>query len=161
MGMGESGDGRGRSRRRGSSPGGERTVGLPEIRRYQNPTELLIRKLPFQRPLRDIAQGFKTHLRFQSSAPMVLQEASQTLPAGTLRGHQPLGRLHQAKAIPKLSALFTWTGDSAQEDLLWLSHRNHSSAGLSWDPPCMDYLHSFPLLLPCFLPFSSILLPFF
>merc|ERR1712212_858545 len=39
-------------------------------------TELLIRKLPFQRLVREIAQDFKTDLRFQSSAVMALQEAS-------------------------------------------------------------------------------------
>ena len=40
------------------------TVELPEIRRYQKSTELLIRKLPFQRLVREIAQDFKTDLRF-------------------------------------------------------------------------------------------------
>jgi histone H3/H4 len=40
-------------------------------------TELLIRKLPFQRLVREIAQDFKTDLRFQSSAVMALQEASE------------------------------------------------------------------------------------
>ncbi|ODM86672.1 histone H3, partial [Orchesella cincta] len=53
------------------------TVALREIRRYQKSTELLIRKLPFQRLVREIAQDFKTDLRFQSSAVMALQEASE------------------------------------------------------------------------------------
>ena len=35
------------------------TVALREIRRYQKSTELLIRKLPFQRLVREIAQDFK------------------------------------------------------------------------------------------------------
>ena len=44
------------------------TVALREIRRYQKSTELLIRKLPFQRLVREIAQDFKVscasiHLR--------------------------------------------------------------------------------------------------
>ena len=38
------------------------TVALREIRRYQKSTELLIRKLPFQRLVREIAQDFKTDL---------------------------------------------------------------------------------------------------
>jgi histone H3 len=42
------------------------TVALREIRKYQKSTELLIRKLPFQRLVREIAQDFKTDLRFQS-----------------------------------------------------------------------------------------------
>ena len=40
------------------------TAALREIRRYQKSTELLIRKLPFQRLVREIAQDFKTDLRF-------------------------------------------------------------------------------------------------
>ena len=44
------------------------TVALREIRRFQKSTELLIRKLPFQRLVREIAQDFKTDLRFQSQA---------------------------------------------------------------------------------------------
>ena len=38
------------------------TVALREIRRYQKSTELLIRKLPFQRLVREIAQDFKVCL---------------------------------------------------------------------------------------------------
>ncbi|CAM9019808.1 unnamed protein product [Wickerhamomyces anomalus] len=51
------------------------TVALREIRRFQKSTELLIRKLPFQRLVREIAQDFKTDLRFQSSAIGALQES--------------------------------------------------------------------------------------
>ena len=51
------------------------TVALREIRRFQKSTELLIRKLPFQRLVREIAQDFKSDLRFQSSAIGALQEA--------------------------------------------------------------------------------------
>lgn len=35
------------------------TVALREIRKYQKSTDLLIRKLPFQRLVREIAQDFK------------------------------------------------------------------------------------------------------
>ena len=58
------------------------TVALREIRRYQKSTELLIRKLPFQRLVREIAQDFKTDLRFQSSAVLALQEASEAYLVG-------------------------------------------------------------------------------
>ena len=58
------------------------TVALREIRRYQKSTELLIRKLPFQRLVREIAQDFKTDLRFQSSAVVALQEASEAYLVG-------------------------------------------------------------------------------
>ncbi|KAM7311209.1 histone H3-like [Ixodes scapularis] len=53
------------------------TVALLEICRYQKLTELLIRKLPFPRLVLEIVQDFKTDLRFQSSAVMALQEASE------------------------------------------------------------------------------------
>ena len=53
-----------------------------KILRYQKSTELLIRKLPFQRLVREIAQDFKTDLRFQSSAVMALQEASEAYLVG-------------------------------------------------------------------------------
>ncbi len=52
-------------------------MALREIRRYQKSTELLIRKLPFQRLVREIAQDFKTDLRFQSTAILALQEAAE------------------------------------------------------------------------------------
>ena len=54
------------------------TVALREIRKYQKSTELLIRKLPFQRLVREIAQDFKSALRFQGSAVLALQEASES-----------------------------------------------------------------------------------
>merc|ERR1712000_59754 len=60
------------------------TVALREIRRYQKSTELLLRKLPFQRLVREIAQDFKTDLRFQSSAVMALQEASEAYLVGLM-----------------------------------------------------------------------------
>jgi len=53
------------------------TVALREIRKYQKSTELLIRKLPFQRLVREIAQDYKTDLRFQSNAVLALQEAAE------------------------------------------------------------------------------------
>ncbi|KIV98684.1 histone H3 [Verruconis gallopava] len=53
------------------------TVALREIRRYQKSTELLIRKLPFQRLVREIAQDLKSDLRFQSSAISALQETAE------------------------------------------------------------------------------------
>lgn len=53
------------------------TVALREIRRYQKSHELLIRKMPFARLVREIAQDFKPDLMFQSAALMCLQEASE------------------------------------------------------------------------------------
>ena len=53
------------------------TVALREIRRYQKSTDLLIRKLPFQRLVREIAQDFKNDLRFQGTAILAIQEAAE------------------------------------------------------------------------------------
>lgn len=58
------------------------TVALREIRKYQKSTELLVRKLPFQRLVREIADSFKTDLRFQSSAVLALQEAAEAYLVG-------------------------------------------------------------------------------
>ena len=51
---------------------------LKEIRRYQKSSELLIRKFPFQRLVREIAQQLRPYLRFQSSAIMALQESCES-----------------------------------------------------------------------------------
>jgi histone H3 len=58
------------------------TVAVREIRKYQRSTELLIRKLPFQRLLREITQDFKTDMRFQSHAVLALQEAAEAYLVG-------------------------------------------------------------------------------
>ena len=58
------------------------TVALREIRKYQKSTDLLIRKLPFQRLVREIAHEFKAELRFQSSAVLALQEAAEAYLVG-------------------------------------------------------------------------------
>ena len=58
------------------------TVALREIRRYQKSTELLIRKLPFSRLVREVAQDFKTDLRFQPQAMGALQEAAEAYLVG-------------------------------------------------------------------------------
>ena len=61
------------------------TVALHEIRRYQKSTESLIRKLPFQRLVRELAQDLgKMNIRFQSGAIMALQEASEAYLVGLL-----------------------------------------------------------------------------
>ena len=54
------------------------TVALCKIRRYQKSTELLIRKLPFSRLVREIAQEVgKTDMHFQGSTIICLQEAAE------------------------------------------------------------------------------------
>ncbi|KAF1750633.1 hypothetical protein GCK72_017184 [Caenorhabditis remanei] len=53
------------------------TVALREIRRYQKSTDLIIRKAPFQRLVREIIQDYLIDYRFQSSSILVMQEASE------------------------------------------------------------------------------------
>ena len=53
------------------------TVALQDIRHFQKTSALLIWKLPFQRLVREIAQDYKTDLRFQSAAILCLQEAAE------------------------------------------------------------------------------------
>ena len=65
------------------------TVALKQIRQYQKTTELLIRKLPFQRLVREIASDSEViksplcgKVRFQSAAIMALQEATEAYLVG-------------------------------------------------------------------------------
>ena len=65
------------------------TVALKEIRRYQKSTELLIRKLPFQRVVREIANDSEVvpghmvgKIRFQTAAIEALQEACEAYLVG-------------------------------------------------------------------------------
>lgn len=58
------------------------TVALREIRRYQKSTDLLIRKLPFQRLAREITQDFKGDCKFQSTSILALQESAEAYLVG-------------------------------------------------------------------------------
>ncbi len=51
------------------------TVAICEVRKYQKNTDLLIRKVPFQRLVDKIAINLKSDLRMQSTAILALQEA--------------------------------------------------------------------------------------
>ena len=65
----------GRRKPRRFRPG---TRALKQIRKYQKSTELLIRKLPFQRLLREIVYEMKKKdYRFQSTAILAMQEAAE------------------------------------------------------------------------------------
>ena len=65
------------------------TVALKEIQRYQKSTELLIRKLPFQRLVREIAadpdvisSSMVGKIKFQSMALAALQESAEAYLVG-------------------------------------------------------------------------------
>ena len=58
------------------------TVALREIRRYQKSTELLIRKLPFQRLVRELTQDVSRDLRFQPTSLLAAHEATEAYLVG-------------------------------------------------------------------------------
>ena len=62
------------------------TVALREIRRFQKNTDVVIRKLPFQRLVREITQKlfYDKEYRFQSLSMLALQEASEAYLIGLL-----------------------------------------------------------------------------
>ena len=68
-------------RRRRFHPG---TVALREIRKYQKSTQFLIRKLPFQRLVREIMADFSTNtaLRITGTALEALQDATEAYLVG-------------------------------------------------------------------------------
>ncbi len=55
---------------------------MQEIRKYQKTTDFLIRKIPFQRLVREVAQDWKTDLRFAGNALLALQEAAEAFLVG-------------------------------------------------------------------------------
>ena len=54
------------------------TVALRDIKRYQKSTDLLLRRLPFQRLVREITQDWRPETRFQAAALLALQEAAES-----------------------------------------------------------------------------------
>ncbi|XP_072526119.1 uncharacterized protein [Salminus brasiliensis] len=104
------------------------TVALREIRRYQKSTELLIRKLPFQRLVREIAQDFKTDLRFQSSAVMALQEASEAYLVGLFEDTN-LCAIH-AKRVTIMPKLHRFSSRRLGKEAARMSGRGKGGKGL-------------------------------
>ena len=54
------------------------TVSLREIRRYQKSTDLLIKKMPFERLVRQISGVINDKLRWQNTAMLALQEVTES-----------------------------------------------------------------------------------
>lgn len=52
-------------------------VALREIRKFQKSTDLLLRKLPFQRVVREVSQEYMQDVRFTAGALLALQEATE------------------------------------------------------------------------------------
>lgn len=77
-------------------------MALREIRKYQKSTELLLRRAPFQRLVREIAQDYKIDIRFQGGALAALQEAAEAYIVG-LMGDAYMCSIHAKRVtlIPK------------------------------------------------------------
>jgi histone H3 len=80
------------------------TVALREIRKYQKSTELLMRKLPFQRLVKEIAQDFKADLRFQfqSTAILALQETAEAYLVGLFEDTIMMVMLNALPSCPRI-----------------------------------------------------------
>ena len=91
------------SRRDGMGKGVRRGLKvLKEIKRYQPSTDMLIRRLPFHRVVREIVQTIRTDLRFQSMSIMALQEVGEAFLVGLLE-QSNLCAIHakQVTVMPK------------------------------------------------------------
>ena len=64
------------------------TKALREIRKYQRSTEPLIRRLPFQRLVKELAQNLAPGYRFQSVSIRALQEAAEDFLVGLFQDSQ-------------------------------------------------------------------------
>ncbi|MDC0366876.1 NFYB/HAP3 family transcription factor subunit [bacterium] len=61
------------------------TRALREIRRFQKSTDLLLRRLPFQRSVRECVRSNNDGLRIQGAALLTLQQAAEDFLASTLQ----------------------------------------------------------------------------
>ena len=83
--------------------------------------ELLIRKLPFARLVREIAQDFKTDLRFQREAIAALQEAAKAYLGGYLRILICVPSMpNELRSLPKT---FSWHTESVVREHKKEQHR--------------------------------------
>merc|ERR1712118_299198 len=82
------------------------TKALREIKKLQKTTDLLLRKLPFQRLVREIAHGCNTDLMFQGQALLALQEASEMYMVGMFEDTN-LAAIH-GKRVTIMRATSSW-----------------------------------------------------
>ena len=96
--------------KRGPATGGVRkphryrpgTVALREIRKFQKSTELLLRKGPYQRLVREVCQEYKQEVRFTADALLALQTATEAYLVGIME-HTNLCAIHAKRVtiMPK------------------------------------------------------------
>ena len=89
------------------------TVALREIRKYQKSTDLLIRKIPFQRLVREVCRGLEKtlglryQLRFQSTALLALQEGSKSYLVNMFSQCNDIC-LHSKRATLQVKDIWLW-----------------------------------------------------
>lgn len=87
-----------------------KSLALAQIKKYQKSTELLIRKLPFQRLVREIAQDYAPYqydLRFQANAILALQEAAEAYLVGMFETINLLG-IHSKRVTIMQKDILLW-----------------------------------------------------
>ena len=126
------------------------TVALKQIRQYQKTMELLIRKLPFQRLVREIASDSKIitsplcgKVRFQSAAIMALQEAAEAYLVGLFEDTN-LCAIH-ARRVTICQKIFNWPEGSVARELELPKQTKITVLSGPPIPPKGDNLKSYPL----------------
>ena len=109
------------------------TVALHEIHRYQKSTVLLIRRLPFQRLVREIAQDFKTDLHFAAQTMAALQEAAEAYLVGLFEDAN-LCAIH-AKRVTSCPRISSWPGTSMVKEHKYQVYNNSQSFSGPPNPP--------------------------
>ena len=102
------------------------TVALREIRKLQKRTDLLIRKLPFQRLVREIASEMKLDLRFQRQSIMALQDAAEAYLIGLMEDSNLCAvQARRVTIMPKdMSLAYNIRGDRAR----WGPYRSDNNS---------------------------------
>ena len=90
------------------------TAALKDIRHFQKSTALLIRKLPFQGLVREIAQDFKTDLQFQSVEILCLQEVAEAYLVGLFK--TPTCAPSMQSKSPSCPGTFSWPDKSEESE---------------------------------------------
>jgi len=85
------------------------TVALREIRKYQKSTDLLIRKIPFQRLIREIVQDMypDENYKMQSTALLAFQEAAEDFLVNMFN-HVNYYAIHGGRVTIQVKDIYLW-----------------------------------------------------
>ena len=91
------------------------TAALKDIRHFQKTTTLLIRRLPFQRLVREITQDFKTDLRFQSAMHYCASRKQRRLTSSDC-SRTPTCVLSTPGELPSCQETSSWRDKSGEKE---------------------------------------------